>query len=340
LKIQNIHLLIAIATTLLLILALPTLDTSSGIEYRLKKESNHFLTQENFSEDPKERWILLKDAIWNNKEENFVLSSTKQGDTGVIWLKRNTTEPFTVEFSYYVGGGNGGNGFVFMFYKEGNFDPGMGRYLGFSCRPEENKPCLQKEAPGYGIEWDTLYNNGYRLGDPSPSHIALIKDSTYNHLIHVNDTSTKDNQWHKAKIVVTKVTVKVYVDQKLVLTWTGPIDRTYNRIGFSASSMVHYDWHIIDNFKMYGNTVKITGLRPGWRVEIKNFTMDPSSKNVPLSVNVLPGTNVGELDMTDIDGPLRGYFFIFDEFGNQLFQSELFDEIWGGDTLTLQSIIH
>ncbi len=333
-KIQRIYLIIAITAILLLSLAIPrALDPSTGIEYALKKESNSILTQENFSENPEERWVLLKDAYWNNREENIVLSTTRQGDIGVIWLKQNITQPFTVEFSYYVGGGNGGNGFVFMFYKEGNFDPGMGRYLGFSCRPEKNKPCPQKDAPGYGIEWDTLYNNGYGLGDPSPSHIALIKNSAYNHLIYVNDTTTKDNQWHKAKIIVTESNINVYVDQKHVLTWTGSINRTYSRTGFAASSMVHYDWHIIDNFKIYGNTIKITGLQPGWRVELHSNTKEITS------TNVLPGTNVGEIDVTEVDAPLRGRLLIFNEFDDLLFQSQIFNEIWGGDTLTFQKII-
>lgn len=323
-----------IVVLLFFTLVLPiALDPQTEKESQLKKESNLIFIQDNFSEDPEERWILLKDAYWNKNEENLVLATTRQGDTGAIWIKQTTTEPFTVEFSYYVGGGNGGNGFVFMFYKEGNFDPGMGRYLGFSCRSEQDKPCPQNDAPGYGIEWDTLYNNGYGLGDPSASHIALIQNSTYNHLIYVNDTSTKDNQWHKAKIIVKEDTIKVYVDQKLVLNWTNSINRTFSRMGFAASSMVHYDLHIIDNFKIYGNTIKITGLQSGWKVEIHSNTKKITS------TNVLLGTSIAEIDITDINAPLQGSFLIFDEFDNLLFQSQIFNEIWGGDTLTFNKII-
>lgn len=163
-------LLIILAALIIFILAIPTiLQPPIKQEYQLIKEENTILTQDDFSKDPAERWILLKDAYWNRQEGNLVLATTRQGDIGAIWLKKTVTQPFTVEFTYYVGGGNGGNGFVFMFYKEGDYDPGMGRYIGFACRPEKNKPCPQKDAPGYGVEWDTLYNNGYRLGDPCPA---------------------------------------------------------------------------------------------------------------------------------------------------------------------------
>lgn len=37
---------------------------------------------------------------------------------GVLWLRQEITTPFTVEFSYFAGGGTGGDGLTFMFYKK------------------------------------------------------------------------------------------------------------------------------------------------------------------------------------------------------------------------------
>ncbi|TDA69684.1 MAG: hypothetical protein D9V47_04780 [Clostridia bacterium] len=92
---------------------------------------------------------------------------------GVLWLRQETTTPFAVEFRYWAGGGTGADGLTFMFYKDKNYGPGSGYGLGFNG------------APGYAIEFDSYGNSG----DYSGSHIALIKDSTTNHLRELREPS-------------------------------------------------------------------------------------------------------------------------------------------------------
>lgn len=163
-----------------------------------------------------------------------------------------------------------------------------------------------------------------------PSHIALIKDNVNHHLTHVNDTTTKDNQWHQAKIIIKEDTIQVYVDQKPILTWIGPLNRTYSRTGFAASSMVHFDWHIIDDIKLYGNTVKITGPQPRWSIELYDNNKLITKATVPSN------SNEAIIDVTEMSSPLKGYFKIINETGEVVFESQTYSEIWGGDTLTLQ----
>ncbi len=290
---------------------------------------NPLLTIDDFSQDPAAQWLLLKDARWDSRNKTLILASIVPGNTSAVWLRKNTTAPFTAEFSYYVGGGNSGNGFVFIFYKYPDYDPGAGRFLGFACRPDE-KPCPQRDAPGYGVEWDTLYNNGaYNVHDPSPSHIALIKDNVNQHLAYVN-TTIRD-QWHNAKIIVKDNSLQVYVDQQLMLNWQGSFNKTYNRLGFGGASLVHYDWHLIDNVKIYGNNLTITGLQPRWTVELRSDTQQLSRATVP------EGSHQTVLDTTGLQMPLRARLVITDEAGQSVYETSASQEIWGGDTLRLEA---
>ncbi len=291
--------------------------------------SNPILTIDDFSKDPSAQWTLLKDAHWDSQNHTLILAYPRYNTTGVAWLKKNTTQPFTAEFNYYVGGGNSGNGFIFMFYKRSNYDPGAGRYLGFTCRPDE-RPCPDRSVPGYGVEWKTLYNvGGDFVNDPSPSYIGLIKDNVSNHLAYVN--STIREQWHQAKIIVNNNTLQIYVDQKPVLNWQGTFNRTYSNLGFGASSLVHYDWHLIKNVKIYGNSLLVTGLQPGWTVELRNGTQQISHTTVP------EGNNQVSLDTSGLEMPLRDHLVIRDETGRTVFETSGSQEIWGGDTLRLEA---
>lgn len=116
--------------------------------------------------------------------------------------------------------------------------------------------------PGYGIEFDGWQNIPWDFqqvaggqqnpqGDPSPNHIALIEDSTGNHLAYANDTRVTDNNWHQVSIEVQESSVSVSVDQGLVLQWSGELNNTFDGFGFSgANGQVGSNWHIIDDFSI------------------------------------------------------------------------------------------
>ncbi len=193
------------------------------------------IVNDDFSSDSG-KWTYYGDAYRDTSDGNVVLTKAKNGQVGVIWLKQEIKSDMTVEFDYYAGGGSGGaDGFVMMFYKDKSYTPKGGGTLGFG-----------NNVPGYGIEFDS-YQNSF---DPSKKHIALIENSYKNHLAYVDTSCTNDAKWHHVKVEIGNTTVKVYVDNKLMLSWSGTIDRTYGGFGFAGATGGLNDWHKIDNVKI------------------------------------------------------------------------------------------
>lgn len=193
----------------------------------------------------KQTWTVVRDAYYDADKKYVVLTKNQGWQAGIIWLKQGVGSPFTAEFRYKAGGGTGGDGLVFMFYKKKGYWPCDGGNLGFVSGVTP--------VPGYGIEFDSLPNPDYN--DPPYPHIALIKDHANNHLKHVEDDRVKDFKWHNVKILVEESGVTVFVDNGKILEWSGTIDRANNGIGFAASTGGLDNWHIIDD-------VKITKIHP------------------------------------------------------------------------------
>ncbi len=299
--------------------------------FTLVKEGNPILLRDDFSKSPV-NWRFLNASRWDQAGQYIVLTQPGSQRVGVTWLKRNITSPFTAEFRYKVGGGTGADGFVFMFYKDTDYEPGIGGYLGFQCRPI-TKPCPKVEAPGYGLEFDSYYNSkaAYNMGDPSPKHIALLKDSINTHIVYVNDTRVSDNKWHQVKLVVGESNITAYVDSSETLNWSGPINRTFSGIGFGSGIWGYDDWHIIDDFKLYGNTITIKGVQPSWRTELVN-----GNRVLARQVTATNGTEA-VLDITGLAMPLEGHLNVYDEGNKTIYASPILQDIWGGDVLTLQT---
>lgn len=301
----------------------------------IQKNENDILLLDDFSSNPLENWIFLNAAYWDSELENIVLTEPGSDLVGVMWLKNNISSTFTVEFDYKIGGGSGADGMVFMFYKDWDYKPGIGGFLGFHCR-DVGEACSRDNAPGYGIEFDNYYNSKkeygdiYGEGDPSPSHIALIKDFIGNHIAYVNDSRTDDNIWHHVKLVTGDENIILFLDDEQILVWNGPINRSNNHLGFGSGIWGYDHKHIIDNFKVYGNTIILDGINPGWKVE---FISDSSIVSESI---VIKKENKVVLDVSGIDFPIQGNFKIYNE-SELIFVSSIFDEIWGGDKLSLMS---
>ena len=198
--------------------------------------------RDNFSTDSG-LWTYIGDAYRDTKNEYVVLTEPKNWQVGVIWLKEEISAPFTAKFRYKAGGGTGADGLVFIFYKDTNYNPCNGEGLGFTASPG----CPGGHSvPGYGIEFDN-WHNGF---DPSGNHIALIKDHVRNHIIYVNDGRTEDNKWHNVTVEVDVSSVKVILDGETLFTWSGTLNRTFGGIGFSASTGMANNWHIIDDVEI------------------------------------------------------------------------------------------
>ena len=177
----------------------------------------------------------------------------KRNTVGAVWLETTVTQPFTAEFRYNIGGGSGGDGMVFMFYKNRDYAPGTGGCLGFVAKRGNflSGYLCQHDDRGYGIEFDGWENNprdfdGRSQGDPSANHIALIKGTPGNHLVVAHDPRTEDEVWHSVEVRVGVDSVAVKLDGEQVLSWRGVIDREYGGIGLAAANGGMSNWHVID----------------------------------------------------------------------------------------------
>jgi len=260
-------------------------------------------------------WEYTYDSYRDPNEEYAVLTLLDSYQAGIMRLRAEVPQPFSVEFRYRVGGGSwSGDGFTLMFYKNIDYVPGTwGSCLGFG---DSDNNCT---AEGYGIEFDALKNGN---DDPSDNHIALIKDNVWNHLAYVNDTRVEDNQWHQVRIVVNENDLAVFLDDELVLTWEGEFDHMYSGFGFSAATGAATNWHIIDDFRLLPGsqigswlwvdpasgtiptnnsqliqaTFDSTGLHPGTYNTIlwiaSNDPLNPSVQ-VPVTMTVEPTASMG-----------------------------------------------
>ncbi len=144
---------------------------------------------------------------------------------------------------------------------------------------------------GYGIEFDG-WQNIRRLehltgaqqnprGDPSSDHIALVKDFTGNHIAYVNDPRIIDDQWHDVTVEVDVASVKVFIDQDLVLQWNGTLDRTFSGFGFSAANgQCGSSVHIVDDVSISGSNIKTPTLTTSCETSfsLSNFNVQISGQ--------------------------------------------------------------
>jgi hypothetical protein len=225
-------------------------------------------------------WGYLGSAYRDQTNQYLVLTESGFGASGVAFFKTPIRGSFTANFRYKAGGGNHGDGFTMFFYKQKYSSLDNGGSQGFSVR----EGSILKAVPGYGIEFDGWQNipsdfqqfkesQQNPQGDPSANHIALIKDFSGNHLAYVDDLRVTDNNWHQATVEVQASSVSVFVDQGLLLQWSGTLDRTYDGFGFSgATGGGGSNWHIIDDFLITAHNLKKSALN----ISVKSSTSYPS----------------------------------------------------------------
>ena len=216
------------------------------------------------------RWTYRGIAHRDLINEYVVLTSLTANSWGHIWFDEDIGVPLRVGFRYRAGGGTGADGFVLMFYKKTDYEPDWGGYLGFCALPRDS----QTPVPGYGVEFDNYHNA--KPADPSPRHIALIKDEPGNHLVSTNDPRVEDFQWHSVEVNIGESTITVLVDGDEVLAWSGTIDRTFEGFGFSGSTGASTNWHVIDDVSI--NRVSVMDLKQDVIAELD--TLNPQSKHV------------------------------------------------------------
>ncbi len=207
-------------------------------------------------------WQYLGEAYRDTTNQYLVLNKAGYQRSGAAFFKAPVSGPFTASFRYKAGEEWSGDGFTLFFYKQEYTSIGSGGSLGFT-------PYQNMIVPGYAIEFDGWQNipSDFQQfdeptitpaqGDPSPYHIALIEGYVGNHLTYVNDRRVSDDNWHQVSIEVQTASVRVFVDQGLVLQWNGTLDRTYSGFGFSgATGGGGCNAHYIDDFSLNSKSLQ------------------------------------------------------------------------------------
>ena len=206
-------------------------------------------------------WQYMGSAHRNQTGQYMTLTESSCMQAGVAFFNSPIPGAFTVKFSYKAGGGYSGDGFTMFFYKQKYSSFSEGGNLGFNLG--------DAIIPGYGIEFDGWRNwagdfqsieggKQTSLGDPADKYIALIEDSVSNHLAYVNDSRTSDNIWHQVTVSVDASTVKVNIDNGLVLQWDGDFNKTFDGFGFSAGNgQIGSNAHYLDNFSITSSNLQL-----------------------------------------------------------------------------------
>jgi hypothetical protein len=306
---------------------------SISVFVRAQDPSSTFQTEptsdvQSFSDDfsgDSGAWQYLGSAYRDGTNQCIVLTTSTNSQGGVALFSAPIQGSFTANFRYKAGGGWHGDGGTLFFYKQEYSTLDNGGSLAFSAMDG----YTLKAVPGYGIEfdgWQNIAGDFQQIvgcppnapGDPSDSHIALIKDCVGNHLAYVNDPRVSDNNWHKVAVSVQGSNISVYVDQGLVLQWSGLLDRTYNRFGFSgATGGGGTDAHFIDDFSITAHGLQKPSLTAscrssasysGFNVQINgDLTFNGTSISeapILLSYSVTGGKTWQDLTLvyTDTDG--------------------------------------
>ncbi len=264
--------------------------------------SSVFDVYDDFSTDPASRWTLKGSAYWDSVQQNLVLTRNSNSQVGVAFNNQDITSTRWYEaFRYRAGGGSGADGFVAMFYKNKDYSPRAGGYLGFV-------------AAGYGIEFDNYYNSGC---DPSSNHIAIIKDGVCNHLTHINDGRTEDNQWHYVEVFFDNGVITVNIDGQPVFDgYDIPnFDYTYRGVGFSAATGGLNNWHLIDDYAFINDLAALSSVQLGgeemWAGEEKIVSLNPYFANGTTGWMEYPAPHIWLPNATSYDGAFReGVVFI------------------------------
>lgn len=200
------------------------------------------------TEDESRNVILYGNA--NHTSEGYIeLTPLQTWCSGSVWYAHqiSTKEGFRTSVKFWAGGGRGdsyggADGFALTF-SETNGLGADGGYLGFVGNG------------AYGVELDSWKGNS---GDPSGKHVAIIHNSSTNHLAYALDDRVDDSEWHELGVSYEGTVLRVYLDGELLLSNDTVQLPEYVYLGISAATGAGLNRHMIDEFKFEGVVSKGT----------------------------------------------------------------------------------
>lgn len=199
------------------------------------------LTESDIQFDDSSELVMYGDAE-RLSDGTIQLTDLDIWQSGSAWYSHQikSKSGFKTTFSYWAGGGRnlaygGADGIVLTFSPE----TGLGSHgedLGFV-------------KGAFGVELDS-YHNAY---DPEGKHIAILKDSTRNHLTYRTDARVDDSEWHTLTVTYSEDLLTVYLDDNFALSYDeiDLPDEFY--LGISAATGAGRNKHLIKDFIFEGN---------------------------------------------------------------------------------------
>jgi hypothetical protein len=189
------------------------------------------------------------EAVWDSSRQAFdlILPATYRSVAAFANYELTATT-WKAEFRYRAGklGGvqNGGDGFIFMFYKNkaAYGTPAFGADKGFSL---SNGITVK----GYGLQFDN-YIEGC---DPPPTdYYSLIQDDVCSFLDGHEFDWIGTNNWHLVQVAFSEGTLRISIDGETTLTThlTDP-DYSFSGVGFSSGSGSAVGDYEIDSFRLW-----------------------------------------------------------------------------------------
>ncbi len=209
--------------------------------------------QENFTAFDSSPYYLGTDSRHDAATAEMVLTPEEAARSGRLFLARRLPiEYFDMRFRARFGvnasfNGSGADGIVMVFAAVYDYPPTGGGALDFDG-------CL-----GYGVEFDT-YQNADR-NDPSPEHVAVLKDRSDNHLHHetLAVPTVEDGGWHEILIRFRGGYVEAWLDgvRRLNTDIAGffPFDGYF---GFTSGTGSAFNEHRIDDVSLSAPTMRST----------------------------------------------------------------------------------
>lgn len=213
------------------------------------------LLNEDFSGFFPSRFVVGANTAHDANQGNIVLTPYAAGQVGKLFLRQSVPiRYFDVDFRAYLGVSNptnagGADGIVFAFAPLAEYPSGAGGSINFDG-------CL-----GYGVELDTYLNT--QLLDPSQEHVAIVHQSTGNHLATrvLQNGFFKNDRWHDIRVRFRdgQTTVWINGNEWLRHSIAGffPFDGYF---GFTSASGASFNEHRLDDVHLSIPTRRSTDL--------------------------------------------------------------------------------
>jgi hypothetical protein len=213
---------------------------------------------DDFSTDPNTngQWTIHRhvgdtsnEAVWDSAHQAFHLTRAALNIGVAVFANYElTATTWRAEFRYRAGrlGGlqHGGDGFVFMFYKNkaAYGTPASGAEKGFELSSGTS-------VAGYGLQFDN-YIQGC---DPSQTdYCALIQNDVCTFLGAQKFDWIGANTWHLVQLSFAEGRIRITIDGEATLdTQIGDLDYAFSGIGFGAGTGSAYGDYEIDNFRLW-----------------------------------------------------------------------------------------